>query len=52
VSCLVDVTAPLLGPLGAARQFGPQKGADPDDVEVLEDRLAPHSSRGHRRSPT
>jgi glycerate kinase len=39
VTCLVDVTAPLLGPLGAARQFGPQKGADADDVEFLEDRL-------------
>ncbi|MBO9521474.1 MAG: glycerate kinase [Nocardioidaceae bacterium] len=39
VVCLTDVTAPLLGPRGAARQFGPQKGASPADVEVLEDRL-------------
>jgi glycerate kinase len=36
VRCLVDVTAPLLGPVGAAAQFGPQKGASPDDVAVLE----------------
>jgi glycerate kinase len=32
----VDVDAPLLGPTGAARVFGPQKGADPDDVLLLE----------------
>jgi glycerate kinase len=40
VTCLVDVTAPLLGPLGAAAQFGPQKGATPADVDVLERGLA------------
>ncbi|WP_299959505.1 glycerate kinase [uncultured Modestobacter sp.] len=40
VQCLVDVTAPLLGPLGAAGQFGPQKGATPDQVAVLDDALA------------
>ncbi|MFY9920735.1 MAG: glycerate kinase [Mycobacterium sp.] len=34
-----DVEHPLLGPMGAARVFGPQKGADPDTVEVLERRL-------------
>lgn len=34
-----DVTNPLLGPSGAARVFGPQKGADPGDVELLERRL-------------
>jgi glycerate kinase len=33
---LTDVTAPLLGPAGAAAVFGPQKGADPDDVARLE----------------
>ena len=27
-----DVEHPLLGPMGAARVFGPQKGADPDTV--------------------
>ena len=40
VQCLVDVTAPLLGPLGAAGQFGPQKGAAPDQVAALDAALA------------
>ena len=35
-----DVRSPLLGPEGAARVFGPQKGADPEAVEQLEARLA------------
>ncbi len=35
-----DVRNPLLGARGAARAYGPQKGASPDDVEVLERRLA------------
>jgi glycerate kinase len=30
---------PLLGPIGAARVFGPQKGGDPATVALLEDRL-------------
>ena len=34
-----DVEHPLLGPWGAARVFGPQKGADPDTVAALEERL-------------
>lgn len=34
-----DVENPLLGPLGAASVFGPQKGADADTVGVLEERL-------------
>jgi glycerate kinase len=34
-----DVEHPLLGPMGAARVFGPQKGADPDAVQALERRL-------------
>lgn len=38
VAC--DVGAPLLGPRGAARAYGPQKGAGPDGVEQLERRLA------------
>ncbi|MEU3017207.1 glycerate kinase [Nocardiopsis sp. NPDC007018] len=41
VAC--DVTNPLVGPRGAAAVFGPQKGADPEDVRVLDaglDRLA------------
>ncbi|MCC6222753.1 MAG: glycerate kinase [Thermoleophilia bacterium] len=46
-----DVTNPLLGELGAARVFGPQKGATPGQVEELERRLAampelqPHRDR-------
>ena len=35
-----DVEHPLLGPRGAAAVFGPQKGADPATVDVLERRLA------------
>jgi glycerate kinase len=38
VAC--DVRSPLLGERGAARAFGPQKGATPDVVEELEARLA------------
>lgn len=34
-----DVEYPLLGPWGAARVFGPQKGADRGTVAVLEERL-------------
>jgi glycerate 2-kinase len=34
-----DVTAPLLGPTGASAVFGPQKGASPADVELLESAL-------------
>jgi len=38
VAC--DVRNPLLGERGAARAFGPQKGADEATVELLEERLA------------
>jgi glycerate 2-kinase len=34
------VNNPLLGPTGAALIFGPQKGADPDAVERLEEGLS------------
>ena len=37
---LCDVRNPLLGERGAARAFGPQKGASPGQVEALEARLA------------
>nr|WP_281369359.1 glycerate kinase [Leifsonia shinshuensis] len=37
---LSDVTSPLLGPAGAAAVFGPQKGARPADMPVLEAGLA------------
>lgn len=36
VEVLCDVTNPLLGPKGAARVFGPQKGANPGAVGKLE----------------
>jgi glycerate 2-kinase len=35
-----DVVNPLLGPNGAAAVFGPQKGADPAQVELLDRALA------------
>lgn len=39
IAVAVDVTNPLLGPTGAAAVFGPQKGAGPHDVPVLEEAL-------------
>lgn len=36
VIAATDVTNPLLGPTGASAVFGPQKGASPDDVQLLE----------------
>lgn len=35
-----DVAAPLLGPAGAARLFGPQKGASTGEIDSLETALA------------
>jgi glycerate kinase len=35
-----DVTNPLLGPNGATRTFGAQKGATPEQIEILERSLA------------
>ncbi len=35
-----DVDNPLLGPRGAARVYGPQKGAGPEEVQTLESGLA------------
>ncbi|ATB27790.1 glycerate kinase [Melittangium boletus] len=40
-----DVTAPLLGPNGAAHLFGPQKGADAAAVDELEAALAHFAGR-------
>lgn len=40
VTLLTDVTAPLLGPTGAAAVFGPQKGASPAQVAALDAALA------------
>ena len=39
IELLCDVDAPFVGPSGAARVFAPQKGASPEDVEVLEGRM-------------
>lgn len=39
LTVLCDVDNPLLGPQGAATIFGPQKGASPQDVEMLEQAL-------------
>ncbi|WP_436791166.1 glycerate kinase [Yinghuangia sp. YIM S10712] len=40
VQVITDVRHPLLGEQGAARIFGPQKGATPEDVAVLESGLS------------
>jgi glycerate kinase len=40
VTLLTDVTAPLLGPTGAAAVFAPQKGATPQQVAQLDAALA------------
>ncbi|RPJ35110.1 MAG: glycerate kinase [Verrucomicrobiaceae bacterium] len=39
VTVACDVESPLLGPAGATRVFGPQKGADAASMPVLEDFL-------------
>lgn len=36
IEVVLDVTSPLLGDDGAARLFAPQKGATPEEVELLE----------------
>ena len=43
VAC--DVDTPYIGPKGASRTFGPQKGATPKDIEILESRLCTYASR-------
>ena len=40
MSVACDVSNPLLGPTGAAAVYGPQKGATPDQVALLDGRLA------------
>jgi len=44
LTVLTDVTAPLLGPTGAAAVFGPQKGASEAEVGLLDAALARWSS--------
>lgn len=46
VAC--DVDDPLTGPNGAARVYGPQKGASPGDVLLLERALAHYAAVVHR----
>ena len=48
---LCDVRNPLLGERGAARAFGPQKGASPEQVEELEARLAGDGRASALRRP-
>lgn len=43
VRLLSDVTAPLLGPTGGAAVFGPQKGADAEDIRTLDAGLAQYA---------
>ena len=45
IKALCDVDNPFLGPDGAARVFGPQKGADPQMVEMLEKRMELQAER-------
>jgi glycerate kinase len=44
VEVLVDVDNPLLGPEGASAVFGPQKGASPQDVALLDRALSRFAS--------
>jgi glycerate kinase len=39
IAAAVDVRNPLLGPRGATRTFGPQKGGTPEQLELLENGL-------------
>lgn len=43
VTVATDVTNPLLGPNGAAAVYAPQKGASPEQVQVLEAALAKYA---------
>lgn len=46
VAC--DVSNPLVGPDGAARVFAPQKGAEPEEVEKIEEALTHFASTVER----
>lgn len=45
VTALADVSTPLSGAAGAARTFGPQKGADAEELELLVEGLERLSGR-------
>ena len=47
---LCDVDTPFTGPTGAARVFGPQKGASPEEVELLEERMLRQTARIQRET--
>lgn len=54
IIALCDVEAPLTGPRGAPRVFGPQKGATPEQVEMLDRAFASFAKvvgRGDRDAP-
>jgi glycerate 2-kinase len=40
ITVMTDVLNPLCGPTGASAVYGPQKGASPEDVELLDAALA------------
>lgn len=48
----VDVQNPLLGEMGAARVFGPQKGASSEMVEVLEEGMHHYARITHKTCGT
>jgi glycerate kinase len=48
IQAACDVDSPLTGPAGAAHVFGPQKGASPVDVVVLDRALAHFAAVIHR----
>jgi glycerate kinase len=47
-----DVTNPLLGEHGAAATYGPQKGASPSDVALLDERLGRYADALERATGT
>lgn len=40
ITCIIDVNTQLLGSRGAIKLYGPQKGANPDDIKKIEDGLS------------
>lgn len=53
VFLLTDVDSPLLGSAGAAARFGPQKGASPEQIELLDGALGRFAAAfgGHPAAP-
>jgi len=43
ITIICDVKNPLTGPTGATRIFGPQKGASPEILEILEDGMCSYA---------